>query len=290
MNSAWVTGAGGFIGRHLVPALRQRGWQVDVAARGASLHEPVHTVFHLAGIAHAGAQGSGREEMFAVNVDATLRLYREALAVGVKRFIWLSSIKTLGDSSLEPLTVDAPYRAGDVYAQSKVAAEQQLLAAEAPTTDLCIVRPPLVYGAGVQANYLSLLRASLCGWPLPLRSATAERAWVGVHNLVDLMILLAQIECLPAQRIWHVRDEEQASVREMVTQLAAQAGRPSRLWPLHPKLALAIGWLLGRGAMASRLFTPLRVDMSQTSKLLGWRAPRTQAQEIDEVVQWFLTR
>jgi nucleoside-diphosphate-sugar epimerase len=290
MNRAIVTGANGFIGRHLVAALGERGWQVDALGRGASLAEPAQAVFHLAGLAHAGSQGAGRDEMFAVNVAATERLYREAQAVGVARFVWLSSIKVLGDHSAEALPVDAAYNPGDVYAESKVAAEQQLLASQANATGLCIVRPPLVYGAGVQANFLALMRAALSGWPLPLRCASAPRAWVGVHNLVDLMILLAQKEELPAQRIWHVRDEEQSSVAQMVRLLAARAGRRSHLWPLNPKLARLGGQLLRQTAAVSRLFEPLCVDMSQTAQTLQWRPPWTQEREIDEVVKWFLTR
>lgn len=290
MSTAWVTGANGFIGAHLVRALGEAGWQVERPARDIALNKRVDAVYHLAGLAHARARGVGEAEMFAGNVDRTLASYRRAVEQGVGRFVWLSSIKVLGDSSPEPLKVDAPYRPGDVYARSKAAAEEALLAEPCGDTDLCIVRPPLVYGPGVGANFLSLAKAALSGWPLPLQSAIAARAWVGVHNLVDLLMLLAQRETLPEPRVWHVRDDEQSSVREMIALLAAAAGRPVRRWALNPTIALAAGKLVGRKDAAARLFLPFPVDMTPTTDVLGWRPPHTQAREIDEVIQWYLTR
>jgi len=290
MSLAWVTGANGFIGGHLSAALGDAGWQVERAARGAALNKQVDTVFHLAGLAHTGAQAADRAEMFAVNVDRTVNLYRQAVAAGVGRFVWVSSIKVLGDSSAAPLTVDAPYRPGDAYAQSKAAAEQALLAEPCGDTKLCIVRPPLVYGAGVRANFLALLDAALSGWPLPLKSATAPRAWVGVHNLADLLLLLGGRQTLPEARIWHVRDDEETSVQEMAALLARAAGRPVRQWRLNPRLALVLGTLAGHKGAAERLFLPLPMDMTQTTQALGWQPPWTQVREIYEVAKWSLTR
>ncbi len=308
--TALVTGATGFIGRYLVPALSDAGFDVqgvvrNGAAASASASHPalqkqwpslgliaddlagVDTVFHLAGLAHAGAQGADPQALYNVNVDQTVNLFRQAVQAGVQRFVWLSSIKVLGDSSSEPLPVSAPYAPGDDYAHSKVAAERQLMDEECGATRLCIVRPPLVYGPQVQANFLRMLHWALSAWPLPLRSARAPRAWLSVHNLVDLLLTLARVEQLPQQSIWHVRDAEQTAVTEMLSLIAASAGHPLRQWPLPPGLGLTLASVIGKRDMAGRLFLPLEVDMSQTLAELPWQPPVAQRQAIQEVVAWY---
>ncbi len=313
MSRVLVTGANGFIGRHLTPALHRAGHQTEGVVRVAStaaaqdVHDALYKVwpslgliaddlagvdslYHLAGLAHAGARSADRQALFHVNMDQTVNLYRQAVQAGVKRFIWLSSIKVLGDSSPNPLPVNAPYRPGDDYAASKMAAEQRLLTEPAGQTQLCIVRPPLVYGVGVQANFLSMLRYALCGWPLPFKAATAPRAWLSVHNLVGLLLSLGRADGLPQRSIWHVRDAEETSVSAMLTLMAAHAGRRSHQWPLPPGLAMALARLVGKGDMAVRLFLPLQVEMSETAAQLHWQPEVAQSNAIEEVVQWYQTR
>ena len=306
MSAVLVTGANGFVGRHLVPALHEQSHQVMGVMRtdDATIAErlthtwptlgliaddlrDVDTVIHLAGMAHAPAQGADRAALFNVNVDQSVNLYRQAVAAGVRRFIWLSSIKVLGDRSAGPLSVDAPYLPGDDYAASKVDAEKCLLAEPAGDTALCIVRPPLVYGPGVKANFLSMLRYATSVWPLPLASALAPRAWLGVHNLVDLLLHLLENELVVEPRIWHVRDAEESSVRDMLELIATQAGHKLKLWRCPPALAMGGASLIGQGARAARLFEPLQVDMQQTESLLGWQPPHSQAQQIEETVGWY---
>jgi UDP-N-acetyl-alpha-D-quinovosamine dehydrogenase len=309
MSTALVTGAGGFVGRHLVKVLAGADWQIKTLVRNQktpqspnpcaaylAAAEPllqagdVDVVFHLGGLAHAGAQGADEAQMRLVTVDQTLALYRRAVAAGVPRFVWLSSIKVLGDTSAEPLGVNAPYQPGDIYAAAKVQAERALLAEPARDTQLCIVRPPLVYGSGVQANFLSLLQAAGSGWMLPLKSATAPRAWLAVDNLCDFLLLLATREVLPAPQIWHVRDAEQSSVAMMLTSLREMMHKPPALVPVPASIALAVATLLGRRAMAQRLFLPLMVDMTLTQNELGWQPPLSQAQALAQTVTWFQTR
>ena len=313
MSRVLVTGANGFIGRHLTPAVHAAGHRTEGVVRMAvpgetlngqgELHKVwpslgliaddlagVDCLFHLAGLAHAGARGADRQALFHVNLDQTVNLYRQAVRAGVKRFIWLSSIKVLGDSSTSPLAVGAPYRPGDDYAASKAAAEQQLLSEPAGNTQLCIVRPPLVYGVGVQANFLRMLRFALSGWPLPFKSATAPRAWLSVHNLVDLLLALGRAEGLPGQSIWHVRDAEETAVTDMLALMAGCAGRGLQQWPVPPGVAMWAARLVGKGDMAARLFLPLQVDMTETGAKLQWQPEVAQSQAIEEVVQWYQTR
>lgn len=292
MKRACVTGANGFIGGHLVPALQAADWAVVPLARdelATAQLSGIDTLFHLAGLAHAGAQGADREHMFEVNVNQSVNLYRAAVAAGVRRFIWLSSIKVLGDVSASPLSADAPRHPGDDYAQSKAAAEEALLNEPRGETQLCIVRPPLVYGPNVQANFLSLLRAANSPWPLPFKSARAQRAWLGVDNLVDLLLVLANSPAAGEQAIWHVRDAQESSVGELLATLRNIQGRPPGLWSVSPEMALRLGRMFGRAETASRLFEPLRVDMQATERLLGWQPPVTQNQALKQVMAWYQT-
>ena len=304
-----VTGATGFIGRHLVPHLVGVGHAVDVVRRDASHGTPAElaggqvfadlavdarslvgrkTVFHLAGIAHDGAAQASEAAFQSVNVDAPVALYRAAAEAGVACFVFLSSIKVLGDTSSSPFTPsDAPYPQ-DAYARSKARAEEALLAEAVPETRLAIVRPPLVYGAGVVANFLVLLRYGLSGWPLPLGAAVAPRAWLSANNLVALLVRVSEVEA--TDTIWHVRDGEERSVAEMLRTIAKLGGAPSRLLPVPPGLLLGLGSTLGRRAVAERLVLPLQVDDSATRAALGWSPPHSQDDELDRVIEWYRQR
>jgi len=308
MSRLIVTGASGFIGQHLLRELSSLGVAVEGVVRAevavdlplsrvwpslsliAADLEGVETVVHLAGLAHGRVHHAQPGDLFKVNVDQTVNLFRQAVAAGVKKFIWLSSIKVLGDASNVPLGVGASYQPGDQYAKSKVAAERQLLAEPKGGTQLCIVRPPLVYGPEVKANFLSLLGVASSGWPLPLKLACAPRAWVSVRNLVDFLIAVMHADSLSADSIWHVRDAEESSVSQMVQAIARHGGRSTLQWPLSPRIATLLGRCLGKQATVERLFSPLRIDMSETTDRLGWVPPQSQQESIEEVVLWYLTR
>ena len=288
-----VTGASGFIGGHLTQHLCANGWQVIPVSRqqplSAEALRNTDVVFHLAGLAHSGAMDADRQKMFNVNVAMSLELYRQAVAAGVGRFVFLSSIKVLGDVSATPLTEEDPYQPGDLYAESKVAAEHALLQEPCGQTELCVVRPPLVYGPGVGANFFALLRWSTSGWPLPLGSATSPRAWLGIDNLTDYLQHIATA-ALCGRRIWHVRDNEQTPVRDLLIELRRLNGQPPRLLRVNTELAMAIGYLTGRKQTLMRLFCPLPVDMSSSAAALNWQPPHTQQQQLTKVLDWFQTQ
>lgn len=306
MPRALVTGTGGFIGGHLARRLVADDLQLrTVSAAPApvasidhhqcllaqvtdahlqALLTDVDVCYHVAGMAHHAAQQDpdGRA-LHAFNVELTVRLYQAAQRAGVGRFVWLSSSKVLGDRSSGPLPIDARYAATDPYGQSKVAAERALLAAQSPATRVLIVRPPLVYGPGVGANFRSLLQAALGRWPLPLAAATAPRSMIGIDNLCAALARCAQA---PAGT-YQVSDPAPVTVAQLLREIACAAGTRARLWYLPPtmlRLALA---LTGRSAIYQRLFWPLELDTADSERRLQWQPTLSTSAQLQETVAWF---
>lgn len=302
MITALVTGAGGFIGRHLVRRLTRDGCcvrrvsaQPDVApapgvdlldldpTRLARALEGVDVVYFLAGIAHEAVAASDADALHRVNVAAPLAWLQAADRAGVARFIWLSTIKVLGERSERPLTAEDAYRPADPYAASKVEAEQRLLDEPLGTTALAVVRPPLVYGPSVRGNFAALLRLADSPWPLPVGAAAAPRSLVSVNNLNDLLVRLGQ----GGAGIFHVADGQDRSVSELITQLRRALGRPPRQVAISPVWVRRVLALAGRAGIHQRLFEPLQVDIEATRQRLGWSPPVAAADALQETVDWF---
>ena len=301
MTVACVTGASGFIGGALVRRLAERGQEVLPAHRGeaargisdlarrseadlARMLAGVDAVYHLAGL-HEGSRHATAADFDAVNRDLTLRLFNAACAAGVRTFVWLSTIKVLGEVAAEPLGPEAPYAPVGGYAQSKTRAERALLDAGGHATALAVVRPPLVYGPGVRGNFAALMRLCWTGLPLPLAGATALRSMVGLDNLVDFLALLPAVD-LNGAKILHVRDGEEWRVTDLAGELQRLSGHSSRQFPMSRKLADSFaGWLGMQGAV-SRLFDPLRVDAESSERRVGWKPPRPSAELLEETVAW----
>lgn len=302
-----VTGSGGFIGRHLLPALQCDGWQLRAASRGplvpgaapaelqpqtpsAALVEALagsDALVHLAGLAHDRAGGADARALERINADWTLRLFEACRSAGVSRMIWLSSIKVLGDVAAEPLPEDAPHAPADDYARSKAAGERRLLAAHDGATALTIVRPPLVYGPGVAGNLRLLLRGLDSGVPLPLGRAVARRSLLGVTSLVEALLHLLRRPSEGEARILHLADDDDLRVVDLLESLAAGLGRSPRLLAVPPAAVRAGAWLLGRSGVYERLFEPLRVDQRNSRAWLGWSPSVSQAQQLTETAQWY---
>jgi nucleoside-diphosphate-sugar epimerase len=211
----------------------------------------------------------------AVNVDATLNLASQAAAAGVKRFVFVSSVKVNGETTLPGRAfaeAEAP-NPQDAYGLSKYEAEQGLRQLSADTgMEVVIIRPPLVYGPGVKANFASLMRAVQRGWPLPLGAVCNQRSFVALDNLMDFIII-----CIThpqaANQTFLVSDGQDLSTTELVRGMAQAAGVPARLLPV-PVWALQAGAsLLGRGDAVQRLCGNLQVDISKARSLLGWVPP-----------------
>jgi nucleoside-diphosphate-sugar epimerase len=311
MNRALVTGSSGFVGRGLIAELRRRGHEAREAVRrqpseaadakivavghlsdstdwSAALRE-VDTVFHLAARVHqVGESGGDAEADYRrTNTDATVALARAAIDAGVRRFVFVSSVKVMGEiSAARPFAEDDAPQPQDAYGRSKLAAEQAL-ADLAGQIEVSIVRPPLVYGPGVRANFLSLLKLAASRWPLPLRAATAPRSMVFIDNLVDALIACAtRRHGSPAT--YFVSDGRDASVADLVRLLRAEMGLPARLWTLPGGFVQAAARIVGRADAAQRLFAPLQVDIGRIRRELGWSPPVAAEVALHQTVRWFL--
>ena len=308
---ALVTGSSGFVGRALVAELRRRGWSVRGAVRrrtpqdadrevievgelsgltdwSAALGE-VDTVFHLAARVHqvGEREAEGETAHRRVNVDGTAALARAAVAAGARRLVFVSSVKVMGEVSPQrPFEESDPPQPRDAYGRSKLDAERALEAL-AGRIEVSVVRPPLVYGPGVRANFLSLLRLAASGWPLPLGAARAGRSMVFMDNLVDALIACASTSH-GAPATYFVSDGRDVSVAELVRLLRAELGRPPRLWALPAGLVETAARVLGRADAAQRLFAPLQVNIGRIGRELGWKPPVSLEEGLRATVRWFL--
>jgi nucleoside-diphosphate-sugar epimerase len=209
------------------------------------------------------------------NVYATLALAQQAAKAGVQRFVFLSSVKVNGEATLPGNAFterDAP-APQDPYGQSKHEAEQGLRQLPADTgMEVVIIRPPLVYGPGVKANFAALMRAVQRGWPLPLGAVHNQRSLVALDNLVDLIVTCLH-NSAAANQTFLASDGQDLSTAELVRGMAQAAGVPARLWPV-PVWALQAGAsAFGKGAVVQRLCGNLQVDISKARSLLGWVPP-----------------
>lgn len=290
-----VTGASGFVGPHVVAALSKAGWSLRLAARRpmpspegietvvvgdlaeridwSEVLRGIDHVVHMAGLAHAGP---GLDEALyrRINTEATLELARAAAAAGVRRFVYLSSIKALsGVFDGPPLAEDAPPAPTDVYGRSKWAAEQGLAALG---LDWVALRPVLIYGPGVKANMAALLKLAQSPLPLPLGGLKAPRSLLAVENLADAILFALSPAC-PARQSYTVADREPISVAEMLAAMRAGLGRGAGLLPVPEAWLRLVARLAGREETFLKLAGSL---VARPERLLraGWRPPaETQA-------------
>ena len=292
-----VTGASGFIGTSLLLRLAgESGWNVRassrrrVAASGgavdwvigpdlgpdadwSALLDGVDVVVHLAARVHVmSATGvSSDDEFRRVNVQGSLRLAEQSVAKGVRRFVYLSSVKVHGEEG--SFNEDSDVSPADPYGASKRDAEAALRSlAERSGLEVVIIRPPLVYGRGVKANFHSLLATVRRGWPLPLGAIENRRSLVSVDNLADL-IAVCMSHPRAASEAFLVSDGEDVSTPELVRRLAAAVGRKPRLVRVPVGWLRAVAAVAGRSAAVDRLTGSLCVDISKARRLLGWAPP-----------------
>ena len=305
MTAVLVTGASGFIGRAACAAFAKRGWQVRAAVRDRATIEGAQTVLgsleqgwpvdgvdvvvHLAGIAHQ-LHGKAAESTYrALNCEATERLASAAIRAGVRRFVFMSSIKVNGERT----PIDRPFHASDTpqpedrYAHSKRDAER-VLAGLSGKMEVVVVRPPLVYGPGVRANFLRLVRLVDRSLPLPLGAIRNRRSLIYVGNLADLIVAAASAPAA-AGRTLLAADGEDLSTPQLVSEIARALGTPARLIGVPVGLLRLGGALTGKRAEIGRLVDSLVVDASETRERLGWRPPFSVREGIADTVRWYRT-
>jgi len=229
-----------------------------------------------------------RIEFERTNVLGTERLARAAASVGVKRFVYLSSIKVNGEyTRTRAFRPDDAPQPRDDYARSKLEAELRLSAVEAASDmAVSIVRSPLVYGPGVRGNFLRLMRLVRSGLPLPFASITNVRGMVSVWNLCDLICELLRHE-RPLSGVFLVADGETVSTAELIRRLAKMMHRPARLFPIPVGALRALGVLAGRSAEVGRLCDSLAIDISETRLRLGWSPSVTLDVGLERTAEWY---
>jgi nucleoside-diphosphate-sugar epimerase len=222
-----------------------------------------------------------------VNVECTLNLARQAAASGVRRFVFVSSIKVNGEATQprQPFSADDLPAPLDPYGVSKLEAEQGLREIEARTgMEVVIVRPPLVYGPGVKANFASMMRWVARGLPLPFGAIDNARSMVALGNLVDFLVT-----CLKhpeaAGQTFLVSDGEDVSTTELLRRTAKAMGKKALLLPIPSSVLVSGATLLGKRSVAQRLCGSLQVDIEKTRRLLGWNPPLTLDQGLKKAVE-----
>lgn len=312
---ALITGGSGFIGRHLIPCLHHAGWEVHATRRGPG-HAPqispdlwldipqiddrtpwnparlqgVDVLIHLACLAHIPEDDEDPALYHRINTQGTLHLARAAAAAGVRRLLFVSSVKVYGPASdaAQPLTEDSPCQPDEPYGRSKLAAEQGLQEIAAETgMEVTILRPCLVYGPGVKANFLELLDWVANGRPVPACRKPAVRSMIGIGNLCHLIELCLR-HPVAANATFNASDGEDLSTCDLARLLARRLGRRHRRVVLPQLLLRLAGELAGHHHIERRLCRSLRVSAARAREQLGWQPPLSVQQEIARTTRWYV--
>ena len=289
MKKVFITGSNGFVGKNLTKALDKNGISYvagnrliygDIISQSSwqTLLQGCEVVVHLAARVHV-MEETEADPLIAfrkMNVEATLKLAKAAKELGVKRFIYLSSIKVNGEE-----TNDFAYSASDTpkpldpYGVSKMEAEQELIKLNEPGIfEIVIIRPPLVYGPGVKANFEKLFWLVKKDLPIPFGRVTNKRSLVSVFNLCDLIIC-----CIDhpnaAGETFLVSDDKDYSLKDLIVLMAKTEGKFPHLLPVPVSMMKFAATMLGKKSYANRLFGNLHVDIAKTKSLLSWNPPFT---------------
>lgn len=307
-----VTGANGFVGGALCRALRERHVAVRALTRSTSSGDAVRAVGDLGPDTHWGDSLAGvdcvvhcaarvhmlddtdPDPMLAyrrVNVEGSRSLALAAAAAGVRRLVFVSSLKVHGEQTGpgHPFCADLPPRPEDAYGVSKWEAEQALQEVSSATgIELVVVRPPLVYGPGVKANFLRLIQLVNRGWPLPFGAVHNRRSLIALNNLTDLLQICITHPGASGQAFL-ASDDHDLSTPELIRSIARALGRPARLWPVPVPWLQTAGRLAGRSPQIERLIGSLQVNIGHTKQVLGWTPRLTVDQAMLLAVQGMVT-
>jgi nucleoside-diphosphate-sugar epimerase len=313
MEKVLVTGANGFVGGQLCRTLSQKGFLVKAAIRqtvsvpaGAWHYVPVgdigpetdwtdalcgvDLVVHLAGRAHVRRDSASdlMGEYERINTSGTMRLAQMAMAAKVKRFIFLSSVKVNGEETDDQPFVETDRPAPlDPYAVSKWQAEEGLLRlSQQGGLPVVIIRPPLVYGPGVRANFLQLIRWVDSGLPLPLGAIKNKRSLVGLRNLIDFIIICLHNPAA-AGEIFLISDQEDLSTPDLVQRIGGFLGRSTHLLPIPYPVLSILARITGKKDPFGKLCHSLQVDGVKARKVLHWNPPFSVNEELEQTITWY---
>ena len=264
-NNSQIAGLSGAIG------------EINAATDWTRFLEGVKTIVHCAAVSEVGENPDDKHlhALRSVNVEGTLNLARQAAASGVRRLVFLSSIKVNGGSTGlgAPFMCDDSPLPVDAYALSKLGAERGLqnIAREAGM-EFVIIRPPLVYGPGVKRNFRALMQLVEYGVPLPLSNVRNKRSFIGIDNLVDLISICIS-HPKAANQIFLASDDQDLSTTELLRGLAKAMGKSTRLFPFPEQVLVAAAKCVGKSTLAEKLLGSLQVDITETKRLLGWVPP-----------------
>lgn len=294
-----ITGASGFVGSALTLELARRGrytlrgtYQRPVDLVGVNGIEPscgvlspdmnwtqalhsVDTVIHTAAKVHHMARVTTaiKDDYRRVNVEGTASLAQQAAQLGVRRFIFVSSIKVNGErtSKEKGFTERDAAAPTDDYGKSKLDCERALFdISSAYPMEVVVIRPPLIYGPHVSGNFLSLLKLVASRVPLPLSAIDNRRSFMAIDNLVDLLIACID-HPKAANQVFLASDGQDMSTPELVSRIGGTMGLSIRLFSVPPVLLTGAAMALGKYSVAQRLCESLRIDISKTKEVLGWK-------------------
>lgn len=311
-----VTGATGFIGKALCFDLSARNYSVVALIRSQAtcfdsakfIVSPVgevnkmtnwvnslkgvDCVVHCAALTNVVGKLDTLAAYRAINVDGTRQLAEQAVQAGVKRLVYLSSIKVNGEESPSGLSfnISDALKPESEYGISKWEAEQALRQIAVQTgIEIVIIRPPLVYGPEVKGSFRSILKLLSYGIPLPLGAVENKRSFVNVENLIDLIVRCIQHPAA-ANRTFLVSDGEDLSTTNLLIRLSNALNKPANLFPCSTALLQIISRLLGQTASTQRLLGNLQVDISETRELLNWNPPVSVDEGFRKTAAWFVLK
>ena len=308
-QTIFITGANGFIGTSLVKCAEDRGFEViqgvrciesvrnkgkkyiemDLSISDLKIDlENVDIVVHAAGVAHQSYSADKEAHYTSINVEGTKKLIQSCKKARVKRFIFISSVKVFGERTKgSPLVLTGDEFPEDVYGKSKLEAEKAV-------STLCpefgieyvIIRPPLVYGPGVKANFLKLIKLTRYPIPLPFKTISEKRSYVYIENLTDAIMQASQHPKAPGNT-YYIADDHPLSINYMITLLGQAMGTKPLLFPLPRKVVNIVFRFFGLAQQLNKIAKPLEISNRNAELTMNWTPKFSTKEGINKTIEWY---